>query len=598
MKPADSTLNRTGGQPPNDQRQASSSIASVAVPPAPAHPQGAPASRSGGQLIVDALKVHGVDMAFGVPGESYLSVLDALYESRDDIKFVTCRQEGGASNMAEAYGKLTGRPGICFVTRGPGATNASIGIHTAFQDSTPLILFIGQIDSEYTERESFQEIDYRRMYGQMAKWVAQIDRADRVPEMVSHAFHLAVSGRPGPVVLALPEDMQTAMASVPDTARYQRVAAHPGADDMLKLRDMLAHAQRPFVMVGGGGWNKKAGDDMQAFAEANALPVTCTYRCQDLFDNRHPNYVGDVAVGMNPAMEQRIRNADLLVAVGPRLGEWTTINYTLIDIPRPKQKFVHIHTGVEELGRVYQADLLINSGMPEFTAALRALAPVKASWADATKTARAEYEAWQKPVNVPGTLNMSEIILYLRKRLPPESILTNGAGNFTLWPHRFYQYTGFRTQLGPTSGAMGYGVPAGVAAKLVHPDRPVITFAGDGDFLMNGQELATAAQYGAKVIFLVINNGTYGTIRMHQEKHYPGRVSGTTLVNPDFAALARAYGLHGEIVEKTADFEAAFERAWNAKTAALLELRIDQDAISPRTTLSAIRAEAFKNQKS
>ena len=555
-------------------------------------------SRTGGQLLVDALKVHGVDMAFGVPGESYLSVLDALYESQDDIKFVICRQEGGASNMAEAYGKLTGRPGICFVTRGPGATNASIGIHTAFQDSTPLILFIGQIDSEYTERESFQEIDYRRMFGQMAKWVAQIDRADRVPEMVSHAFHLAVSGRPGPVVLALPEDMQTAMATVADTARYQRVAAHPGAADMQKLRDMLAKAQRPFVMVGGGGWNKQAGDDIQAFAEANALPVACSYRCQDLFDNRHPNYVGDVAVGMNPAMEQRIRNADLLLAIGPRLGEWTTINYTLIDIPRPKQKFVHVHTGAEELGRVYQGDLLINSGMPEFAAAARALTPVKSVWVDATKSARAEYEAWQKPVNVPGTLNMSEVILYLRKRLPPESILTNGAGNFSLWPHRFYQYTGFRTQLGPTSGAMGYGVPAGVAAKLVHPDRPVIAFAGDGDFLMNGQELATAAQYNAKVIFIVINNGMFGTIRMHQEKHYPGRVSGTSLVNPDFAALARAYGLHGEIVEKTADFEAAFERAWNAKTAALLELRVDQDAISPRTTLSAIRAEALKNQKS
>ena len=596
MKPFDSTLARSGGQPPNDQRQASTNVASVAVPPARSHPQGAPAPRSGGQLLVDALKVHGVDMAFGVPGESYLSVLDALYDSRDDIKFVICRQEGGAANMADAYGKLTGRPGICFVTRGPGATNASIGIHTAFQDSTPLILFIGQVDNEVAEREAFQEIDYRRMYGQMAKWVAQIDRPERVPEMVSHAFHLAVSGRPGPVVLALPEDMQTATATVADTARYQRVAAHPGADDMLKLRDMLAHAQRPFVMVGGGGWNKKACDDFQAFAEASALPVACTYRCQDLFDNRHPNYVGDVAVGMNPAIEQRIRDADLLIAVGPRLGEWTTINYTLIDIPRPKQKFVHVHTGAEELGRVYQGDLLINSGMPEFAAAARALAPVTGHWAEQTEAARAEYNAWQKPVNVPGALNMSEVILYLKKRLPPESILTNGAGNFTLWAHRFYQYTGFRTQLGPTSGAMGYGVPAGVAAKLVHPDRPVIAFAGDGDFLMNGQELATAAQYDAKVIFIVINNGMYGTIRMHQEKYYPGRVSGTSLSNPDFAALARAYGLFGEIVEKTADFEAAFERAWNAKTAALLELRIDPDAISPRTTLSAIRAEALKNK--
>ena len=557
----------------------------------------APAPRSGGQLLVDALKVHGVDMAFGVPGESYLSVLDAFHDSRDEIKFVICRQEGGASNMAEAYGKLTGRPGICFVTRGPGATNASIGVHTAFQDSTPLILFIGQIDTEVAEREAFQEIDYRRMFGQMAKWVAQIDRPERVPEMVSHAFHLAVSGRPGPVVLALPEDMQTATATVADTARYQRVAAHPGANDMQKLREMLAQAQRPFCIVGGGGWNREACEDFQAFAEANALPVTTSYRCQDLFDNRHPNYLGDVAVGMNPAIEQRIRNADLLIAVGPRLGEWTTLNYTLIDIPRPRQKFVHVHAGAEELGRVYQADLLINSGMPEFAAAARALTPVKAGWADATKAARAEYDAWQKPVNVPGALNMSEVILHLKKRLPPDAILTNGAGNFSLWVHRFYQYTGFRTQLGPTSGAMGYGVPSGVAAKIIYPDRPVIAFAGDGDFLMTGQELATAAQYDAKVIFIVVNNGMYGTIRMHQEKHYPGRVSGTTLKNPDFAALARAYGLHGEIVEKTADFAAAFERAWSANTAALLELRIDPDAISPRTTLSAVRAEALKAKK-
>jgi acetolactate synthase-1/2/3 large subunit len=560
-------------------------------------PSDQPLTRSGGQLLVDALKVHGVDMAFGVPGESYLSVLDAFYESRDDIKFVICRQEGGAANMADAYGKLTGRPGICFVTRGPGATNASIGIHTAFQDSTPLILFIGQVDNEVAEREAFQEIDYRRMYGQMAKWVAQIDRPERVPEMISHAFHLAVSGRPGPVVLALPEDMQVATATVPDTARYQRVAAHPGAADMNKLREMLAAAKRPFVMLGGGGWNAKACEDIRAFIETNNLPTACAYRCQDLLDNRSPNYLGDIAVGMNPAIEKRIRDCDLLLAIGLRLGEWTTINYTLIDIPRPKMKFVHVHAGAEELGRVYQADILINSGMPEFAAAARALTPVNPVWADQTKAARAEFDAWQVPVKTPGTLNMSEVIAFLKKRLPDGSILTNGAGNFTLWAHRFYQYTGFRTQLGPTSGAMGYGVPAGVAAKLVHPDRPVIAFAGDGDFMMNGQELATAMQYGAKTIFIVINNGMFGTIRMHQERHYPGRISGTELHNPDFAALARAYGAHGEVVTKTEDFEAAFERAWNAGTAALLELRIDPDSVSPRATLSAIRAEALKNKK-
>jgi acetolactate synthase-1/2/3 large subunit len=560
-------------------------------------PSDQPLTRSGGQRLVDALKVHGVDMAFGVPGESYLSVLDAFYESRDDIKFVICRQEGGAANMADAYGKLTGRPGICFVTRGPGATNASIGIHTAFQDSTPLILFIGQVDNEVAEREAFQEIDYRRMYGQMAKWVAQIDRPERVPEMISHAFHLAVSGRPGPVVLALPEDMQVATATVPDTARYQRVAAHPGSADMNKLREMLAAAKRPFVMLGGGGWNAKACEDIRAFIETNNLPTACAYRCQDLLDNRSPNYLGDIAVGMNPAIEKRIRDCDLLLAIGLRLGEWTTINYTLIDIPRPKMKFVHVHAGAEELGRVYQADILINSGMPEFAAAARALTPVNPVWADQTKAARAEFDAWQVPVKTPGTLNMSEVIAFLKKRLPDGSILTNGAGNFTLWAHRFYQYTGFRTQLGPTSGAMGYGVPAGVAAKLVHPDRPVIAFAGDGDFMMNGQELATAMQYGAKTIFIVINNGMFGTIRMHQERHYPGRISGTELHNPDFAALARAYGAHGEVVTKTEDFEAAFERAWNAGTAALLELRIDPDSVSPRATLSAIRAEALKNKK-
>jgi acetolactate synthase-1/2/3 large subunit len=554
-------------------------------------------ARTGGQLLVDALKTHGVDMVFGVPGESYLAVLDAFYESREQLKFVICRQEGGAANMADAYGKLTGRPGIVFATRGPGATNASIGIHTAFQDSTPLILFIGQVGSRVAEREAFQEIDYRRMFGQMAKWVAQIDRADRVPEMVSHAFHLAVSGRPGPVVLALPEDMQTAKAQVADGTHYQRVAAHPGGADMQRLREMLAQSERPFVMLGGSGWNAQACAQIREFIETNHLPTACAYRCQDILDNRSPNYLGDIAVGMNPAIEKRIREADLLIAIGLRLGEWTTLNYTLLDIPRPRQKFVHVHAGADELGRVYQADLLINAGMPEFATAARTLAPVPGRWAEATAAARAEYEAWSQPVKTPGALNMSEVMRFLKERLPPEAIITNGAGNFTLWIHRFYQYRGYRTQLGPTSGAMGYGVPAGVAAKLVHPERPVIAFAGDGDFMMNGQELATAMQYGAKTIFIVINNGMFGTIRMHQERHYPGRISGTELQNPDFAALARAYGAHGEVVTRTEDFEAAFERAWNAGTAALLELRIDPDSVSPRATLSAIRAEALKNKK-
>ena len=418
-----------------------------------------------------------------------------------------------------------------------------------------------------------------------------------VAEYVSHAFHVATSGRPGPVVLALPEDMQTEMAPPSNAGRYQRVAANPGEFDMHKLRDLLGKAKRPFMMLGGGGWNKQACDDMLAFARAFNLPVGTSFRCQDLIDNRDAHYVGDVAVGMNPKLQERIKASDLLLVVGARLGEWTTVNYTLIDIPRPVQKLVHVHAGAEELGRVYQADVLINSGMPEFAAAAKKLAPVKPAWDAWTKEARAELEAWQQPVKVPGKLNMSEVMVFLRKRLPPETIITNGAGNFPIWVHRFYPYPGFRTQLGPTSGAMGYGVPSGVAAKIVHPKRPVVSFSGDGCFLMNGQELATAAQYDVKVLFIVVNNGMYGTIRMHQERNYPERVSGTQLKNPDFAALARAYGLHGEIVEKTEDFEAAFERAWSAKTAALLELRIDPDAITPRTTLSAIRAEAKKSKK-
>jgi acetolactate synthase-1/2/3 large subunit len=555
-------------------------------------------SRSGAQVLVDALKIHGVDTAFGVPGESYLAVLDALYDAGDAIKFVICRQEGGATNMAEAYGKMTGRPGICFVTRGPGAANASIGVHTAFQDSTPLILFIGQVSNAVIEREAFQEIDYRRMFGQMAKWVAQIDRAERVPEYLSHAFHTAVSGRPGPVVLALPEDMQTQRVTAPDTGRYQRVAAHPGPAEMQHLRELLSQAQRPLVILGGSGWDARACDDMKAFVTAFNLPVGCSFRAQDLIDNRDPHYVGDVAVGLNPKLAERIRASDLLLVIGARLGEWTTVNYTLVEAPRPKQKFVHVHAGAEELGRVYQGDLLINSGMPEFAAAARAFSPVRTVWDEWTQGARADLEAWQQPVSVPGRLNLSEVVHFLRNRLPPEAIITNGAGNFSIWVHRFYRYTGFRTQLGPTSGAMGYAVPAAVAAKLVHPDRPVIAFAGDGDFLMTGQELATARQYDLRIVFIVVNNGMYGTIRMHQEREYPGRVSGTELKNPDFAALARAYGHHGEVVESTAEFEPAFGRALAAKSSALLELRIDPEAITPRTTLSAIRAEALKTHKS
>jgi acetolactate synthase-1/2/3 large subunit len=552
-------------------------------------------SRTGGQLLIDALKVHGVDLVFGVPGESYLASLDAFHDATEKIRFVICRQEGGAAYMADAYGKLTGRPGVCFVTRGPGAANASLGIHTAYQDSTPVVLFVGQVGSDFAEREAFQEIDYRRMYGQMAKWVAQIDRADRVPEYVSRAFHTAVSGRPGPVVLALPEDMQTETAAVADTGRYQRVAAHPGEPALQKLRGMLSQAKRPFVLLGGSDWNVQACADIRAFAEANDLPVGTAFRRQDLYDNRLPNFVGDVGIGINPKLAERVKTCDLLIAVGARMDEITTGGYTLVDVPRPKQPFVHVHPGAEVLGRVYQANLLIHSGMPEFAQALRKLAPVEPRpWKESTRAARADYEAWIMPEPAPGTLHPGEVMAFLRKRLPPDTIVANGAGNFAGWIHRHYSFAGFRTSLGPTSGSMGYGVPAGVAAKLVHPERPVLSINGDGDFLMNGQELATAAQYGLKIVFLVMNNNLYGTIRMHQEREYPGRVSGTELKNPDFAALARAYGLHGETVEKTADFEAAFERAWSAKSASLIELRIDPEAITTRTTLSAIRAAALK----
>ncbi|CAG1012565.1 acetolactate synthase I/II/III large subunit [Burkholderiales bacterium] len=547
--------------------------------------------RHGGQILVDALLGHGVDHIFAVPGESYLAVLDALHDVQENLRLIVCRQEGGAANMAEAYGKLTGRPGICFVTRGPGATNASIGVHTAFQDSTPMILFIGQVGSDCVEREAFQEIDYRRMFGPMAKWVAQIDRADRIPELVSQAFHRATSGRPGPVVLALPEDMLEATATVADAPRYQPVPAHPGAADLASLRQRLAAAQRPLVIVGGSGWNGEACAALRQFIEANDLPVACAFRFQDLFDNRHPNYCGDVGIGINPRLAQRIREADLLLVIGARLGEMTTSGYTLLEVPRPRQQLIHIHAGAEELGRVYAADLMINASMAPMAATLANLPPVDAAaWHATVAAARADYEAHQRRVAVPGTLDMWAVMQTLSARLPEDAILTNGAGNYATWLHRYYRYPVFRTQLAPTSGAMGYGVPAAIAAKIVQPQRTVVCFAGDGCFLMNGQELATAVQYNAAVVFLVINNGMYGTIRMHQERRYPGRVCGTTLTNPDFAAYARAFGAVGETVSRTEDFAPALERALAAGRPALLELQLDPQAITPNASLDALRA--------
>ncbi|MVW61823.1 thiamine pyrophosphate-binding protein [Massilia sp. NEAU-DD11] len=556
-------------------------------------------SRSGGQILVDALQVHGVDTAFGVPGESYLDVLDALHDS--NIRFVINRQEGGAAFMAEAYGKLTGKPGICFVTRGPGATNASIGVHTAYQDSTPMILFIGQVGTDFMDREAFQEIDYRRMYGQMAKWVAQIDRAERIPEYMARAFQVATSGRPGPVVLALPEDMLVARAEVADTRRYQPTQGAPSSAQIDQLRAMLAQAKKPLLLLGGGTWTDQACADVQRFAEANALPVACAFRFQDLLDNEHPHYVGDVGIGINPKLAARVKEADVLIAFGPRLGEMTTSGYSLLAAPVPRQRLVHIHPDPEELGSVYQAELMIASGAPQAASMLAAMEPVDASaWRHTVEEAKAELRAWQEqpPIFKDGgaPLDLWQMVQDLQAALPRDTIITNGAGNYATWAHRFWRYGAMRTQLAPTSGAMGYAVPAGVAAKIVRPERTVVTFAGDGEFMMTGQELATAVQYGAGVIFLVFNNGMFGTIRMHQEREYPGRVSGTQLHNPDFAALAQAYGGHGEAVETTADFGPALERAIaftrTHKLPALIELRYDGNLITPGATLDTIRRNA------
>ena len=554
--------------------------------------------RTGGQILVDQLKIHGADLAFCVPGESYLPVLDALYESRDDIRLITCRHESGAANMAEAYGKLTGTPGICFVTRGPGATNASIGVHTAQQDSTPMILFIGQVGGDFVEREAFQEIDYRRMFGQMAKWVAQIDRADRIPEFIAHAYQVATSGRMGPVVLALPEDMLSATVAIADAKRWQRIETSPGEQALARLSGLLASAKNPFLIVGGSGWNKDACADLQRFCETQKIPVGCAFRFQDLFDNAHANYAGDVGIGINPKLAARIKAADFVIAIGPRLGEMTTGGYTLIEPPvagQTAQTLVHIHAGAEELGRVYQADLMINATMPAMARALAAMPRATSAGVDANvREANADYAAWQAQKTIPGAVQMWDVMQHLDSVLPKDAILTNGAGNYATWVHRFHRYRGFRTQLAPTSGAMGYGVPAAIAAKAVHPERVVVAFAGDGCFLMTGQELATAVQHQLNVIFIVVNNNMYGTIRMHQERHFPGHVYGTALTNPDFAAYAKAFGASGEVVVSTAEFAPALQRAMHAGKPALIEIRIDPEAISPNTTLEAIRAAALK----
>ncbi len=562
--------------------------------------------RLAGHALVQALIAQGINTCFGVPGESYLAVLDGFHEHREHIRFIACRQEGGAAFMAEAQGKLSGRPGICFVTRGPGATNASIGIHTAFQDSTPMILFVGQVASDQRDREAFQEIDYRQMFSPgtlgLAKWVAEVHSADRLPEYIARAFHTALQGRPGPVVLALPEDMLTTLTSAAVLPRVEPVRAWPAPGGLRDLRAMLMAAQRPLVIAGGSGWDAESASALQRFAENWQLPVACGWRFQDTFDNRHALYAGDVGIGINPKLAARVREADLVIALGIRLGEMTTNGYTLLAAPRPAQKLVHIHSGPEELGRVYSADLMLQASMACAAKALESLAaPVAVSWPAHTAAARADYEANLVAPDV-KPLDMAVVVKTLQRLLPEDTVFTNGAGNFAGWLHRYCRHPGLqhhgRTQLAPTSGAMGYGVPAAIAAALLHPERFVVNLAGDGDFLMTGQELATATGYGAKkLISVVVDNGTYGTIRMHQEREYPGRVSGSDLFNPDFAALARAYGWQAETLDATADFEPALQRAISAGKPTLLHLKLSSDVSTSRSTLTAIRKAAQQQQK-
>jgi acetolactate synthase I/II/III large subunit len=558
--------------------------------------------RLAGHKLVEALIAQGVDTAFGVPGESYLAVLDGFHEYADKIRFIACRQEGGAAFMAEAQGKLTGKPGICFVTRGPGATNASIGLHTAFQDSTPMILFIGQVASDQRDREAFQEVDYRQMFGPgtlgMAKWVGEVHDPERLPEYVARAFHTAMQGRPGPVVLVLPEDMLTQPITAPVVAPARFAEAAPTPAALAELRERLAAAKKPLVIAGGGGWTPDATTALQRFAEGWQLPVGCAFRFQDLFDNAHPNYAGDVGIGINSKLAARVKEADLILAIGPRLGEMTTGGYTLLQAPRPVQQLIHIHAGAEELGRVYTGELLINASMSQAALALAELAPpTDIAWRDWTAAAHADYQANLVPAPV-APLDMAEVIHLIDAKLPEGTIFTNGAGNYSGWLHRFHRYTALhrfgKTQLAPTSGAMGYGVPAAVAAALLQ-DRWVVNIAGDGDFLMTGQELATATGYGAKkLLVIVVDNGTYGTIRMHQEREYPGRVSGSDLFNPDFAQLAEAFGFAAFKAETTEQVGPALDAAIAAGKPALLHLRLSSDVSTSRSTLTAIREAARK----
>ncbi len=548
--------------------------------------------RTGGEILVDQLIAQGVEHVFCVPGESYLAALDAFHDRK--IALTVCRQEGGASMMAEAVGKVTGRPGICFVTRGPGATNAAAGVHIARQDSTPMILFVGQVARDMREREAFQELDYRAVFGTVAKWVTEIDDPARIPELVSRAFYTAMNGRPGPVVIALPEDMLTERVGVADAPMAEAVETWPGLTDMSRLQKLLWAAKSPIVIAGGSRWSEQACAALMRFAERFALPVCTTFRRGHVFDALHSCYAGDLGLGANPKLLTRIKAADLVVLLGGRLGELPSQSYTLFDIPTPQTKLVHIHPGAEELGRVYHPHLAIQAAPTGFCSALEGLQPPnEIAWAGAAQTAHADYLAWtEQATKVPGAVNLGEIMVWLRKELPVDAFITNGAGNFAAWIHRFYRFRKFAAHVAPTSGSMGYGLPAAVAMKRLYPQRAVVCIAGDGDFLMTGQEFATAVQYGLPVITVIADNGMYGTIRMHQEREYPERVVGTALQNPDFAAYARAFGGFGVLVEKTGDFAAAYQAAVASGKPALIHLKTDPEGISPALTISGIREKA------
>ena len=546
--------------------------------------------QTAGRILVDSLRLHGVDRVFCVPGESYLEVLDALHDATDDIELIVAKHEGAAANMAEADGKMTGRPGICMVTRGPGATHASIGVHTAQQDSTPMILFVGQIARDQVGRDAFQEVDYGAMFGKLAKWVVEVTDASRMAEILARAFHTATSGRPGPVVVSLPEDMLTQTSDKPAFARTALEPKAPSPDALQRIAALLACAQRPLVVVGGSGWTQGASSDLARFAAAWRLPVACAFRRQDLLDNHHPQYVGHLSLGMNPALKECVKEADVILALGTRLGDVATDSYTLLEVPVPRQTLIHVHADAAEIGRVYRPAIGLNADTVPTIGALAALAPPQTpAWSDWSAGARKAHERFSA---VPEThpeargVDLGQAIAHASAQLPANTLVTNGAGNYSVWLHRFYAYRQARTELATTCGAMGYGVPAAVAAALRHRDREVLCVAGDGCFLMYPQELATAAAHGLRLIVLVVNNGMYGTIRMHQEKHYPGRVSGTRLAGPDYVGLARALGAaHAEQVLNTQQFAPALARARAADGFALLELVTDPKQITPAQRL-------------